>query len=127
MLFETPQDLEPAWVERILWHLLEHHDALRTYFVRAGSTWQAFIANHRQEVPFIYIDMSNLLAAEHGTAIEQASTELHGSFNLSEEPLLRVALFRLSVRGPNRLLVTVHHLVADAASMAILMEDFQVA
>ena len=127
-LLEVPETMDPALVEQVVRHLLVHHDALRTYLIQKGSSRRAFIAPPKEEVPFILIDISGLPAVEHGTAIEQAVAELQQEgFNLSEEPLLRVALFDLGTGRPKRLLVVVHHIVADAGSMAILLEDFQTA
>ncbi|HEC85050.1 MAG TPA: non-ribosomal peptide synthetase, partial [Thioploca sp.] len=43
--------------------------------------------------------------------------------NLSEGPLLRVALFQLGNEQPNRLLFVIHHIVIDGVSWRILLED----
>ena len=78
-------------------------------------------------IPFTCVDFSGLPAVEHRAAIELAVNELHLSLNLSKGPLLRVVLFNPGVHRPQRLLVTVHHMVSDALSLPILLEDLQMA
>ena len=48
---------------------------------------------------------------------------MQASLNLSEGPLLRVALFDLGAHTSGRLLIVIHHLVVDAVSWRMLLED----
>ena len=45
--------------------------------------------------------------------------------NLSRGPLLRLVLFKVGRKRPNRLLIVIHHLVVDGISWRILLEDIQ--
>lgn len=123
-LYEVHQALDPVLLKQAVWHILVHHDALRARFVREDSGWRQFIVEPDEAVPFVFVDISGLPAAEHSAAIEAAAEELQGSLNLSEGPLLRVALFDLGPSKPGRLLVIVHH-SADGESFRILWEDLQ--
>jgi amino acid adenylation domain-containing protein/non-ribosomal peptide synthase protein (TIGR01720 family) len=127
VLLELQQPLEPALIESVLQELLKHHDALRLRFARGESGWQQEIANPDEVAPFTCIDLSLLPPEEREAAFQTAATQLQGSLNLSEGPLLRAALFDLGKHQPNRLLLTIHHLAVDGVSWRILIEDFQTA
>ncbi|WP_445305063.1 amino acid adenylation domain-containing protein [Microcoleus sp. Pol12B4] len=127
VLLELQQPLEPALIESVLQELLKHHDALRLRFARGESGWQQYLANPDEVAPFTCIDLSSLLPKEREAAFQTAATQLQGSLNLSEGPLLRAALFDLGKHQPNRLLLVIHHLAVDGVSWRILIEDFQTA
>ena len=55
--------------------------------------------------------------------LEEKANELQASLNLSQGPLVRVALFQSSTA--NRLLMLIHHLAVDGVSWRILLEDLQ--
>jgi non-ribosomal peptide synthase protein (TIGR01720 family) len=123
-LFEVPQTIDPVLLKQTMQNLLAHHDALRTRFVREESGWRQFIIGLQEEA-FTYVDISELAVAEQRAAIETAAIDVQHSLNLSAGPLLRAVLFHLGAYHPGRLLIVVHHLVADGASASILLEDFQ--
>ncbi|MBW4649606.1 MAG: AMP-binding protein [Kastovskya adunca ATA6-11-RM4] len=125
VLLQVKQALDPMLLQKALQRSLEHHDALRLRFVEAESGWQQINADFNGMVPFQYLDLSVLSPEQQKAAIEEAATELQTSLNLSEEPLMRVALFNLG--DSQRLLIVIHHLVVDGVSWRILLEDFQTA
>jgi non-ribosomal peptide synthase protein (TIGR01720 family) len=127
VLLELQQPLEPALIESVLQELLKHHDALRLRFAPGESGWQQELANPDEVAPFTCIDVSSLPPEEREVAFQTAATQLQASLNLSEEPLLRAALFDLGKHQPNRLLLAIHHLGVDGVSWRILIEDFQTA
>jgi amino acid adenylation domain-containing protein/non-ribosomal peptide synthase protein (TIGR01720 family) len=127
MLLEVRQTLDPGLLEQVVQQLLVHHDALRLRFVHSASGWQQVNALPDAVLPFTRVDLSALKEEEQRPAIEAAAAELQASLNLSEGPLVRVALFDLGAKQPNRLLFIVHHLVVDGVSWRILLLDLQTA
>ncbi|MEH2211070.1 non-ribosomal peptide synthetase/type I polyketide synthase [Nostoc sp.] len=125
MLLEVRQTLDPGLLEQVVEQLLMHHDALRLRFVRSASGWQQVNALPDAVLPFTRVDLSWLKEEEQKPAIEAAAAELQASLNLAEGPLVRVALFDLGAKQPNRLLFIVHHLAVDGVSWRILLEDLQ--
>jgi amino acid adenylation domain-containing protein/non-ribosomal peptide synthase protein (TIGR01720 family) len=125
VLLQVKQALDPMLLQKALQRSLEHHDALRLRFVNAESGWEQINADFDRMVPFQYLDLSALSPEQQKAAIEEAATELQTSLNLSEEPLMRVALFNLG--DSQRLLIVIHHLVVDGVSWRILLEDLQTA
>ncbi len=128
IVLEVRQSLDLKLLERVVEHLLQHHDALRLRFVQTESGWQQFLSNtDGEEIPFSYIDLSALPEIQQKAAMEATASELQASLNLSQGPLVRVALFNLGDRKPNRLLLTIHHLAVDGVSWRILLADFEIA
>jgi amino acid adenylation domain-containing protein/non-ribosomal peptide synthase protein (TIGR01720 family) len=127
ILLEVRAALSPSLLERAVQHLLEHHDALRLRFEPTESGWQQFNAGLDGVVPFSRVDLSDLPTSEQPAAVEATAARLQASFNLSEGPLLRVALFDLGPLQSARLLMAIHHLAVDGVSWRILLEDLQTA
>jgi non-ribosomal peptide synthase protein (TIGR01720 family) len=125
MLLEVPPTLDMVLLSQLVQQLLVHHDALRLRFMRSASGWQQVNALPDEAVSCTKVDLSVLLEAEQGSAIEARAAELQASLNLSEGPLVRVALFYLGPNQPSRLLFIIHHLVVDGVSWRILLEDLQ--
>jgi len=123
------QPLNPVLLEQAVRHILIHHDVLRTRFVREESGWRQFIVAPKEgdKVPFNHIDLSGLPETAHKAAVEEAAAEAQRSLNLSEGPLMRVAFFDLGASRPGYLLIVMHHLVSDAVSFAILLDDLGMA
>jgi amino acid adenylation domain-containing protein/non-ribosomal peptide synthase protein (TIGR01720 family) len=123
ILFKVPQSLETSKVTTVLDHLLSHHDALRQRFVHEASGWQQSVAVPGEHVPLVRFDFSALSESQQMRDAERAASELQASLNLSEGPLVRAALFDFG--NSSRLLMIIHHLVVDAVSWGILLEDFK--
>ncbi|WP_017653095.1 non-ribosomal peptide synthetase [Fortiea contorta] len=125
VLLELEQTIEPALIAKAWQYLLIHHDALRLRFVTDGVNWQQQIVPPDGEILFKQVDLSTLSATEQTQAISEIATELQASLDLSTGPLVRIALFNLAEKQPNRLLIVIHHLVIDGVSWRILLEDLQ--
>ncbi|MBN8468382.1 non-ribosomal peptide synthase/polyketide synthase [Corallococcus exiguus] len=70
------------------------------------------------------VDLSSFTASEQPRALEAEASRLQASFVLSQPPLLRACLFHLG-QGTQRLLLVAHHLVVDAVSWRVLVEDLE--
>jgi len=122
-LFEVRQLLDAALLEKVVGELLAHHDALRLRFNHDQSGWRQVNAEPDAVIPFGRVNLSELPEAEQELAIGEMSAEQQASLNLSEGPLMRVVLFDLGAQKANRLLIVLHHLVVDAISWRILLDD----
>ncbi|WP_437832128.1 amino acid adenylation domain-containing protein [Sorangium sp. So ce1153] len=107
----------------------EHHGALRLRFTREADGWRqrhggsAAEAVARVEL----VDLADLPAEAQPAALARAAGEHQARLDLAEGPLLRAVLFELGPDRPGRLLLIAHHLVVDAVSWRILIEDLQTA
>ena len=125
VMLELRQSLSASIIERAVRHLIESHSALRLRFVREQSGWRQVVTDATDGVPFVLVDFGALPERDQAEAMKQAASDAQVSLNLSEGPLLRVALFDLGTHKPARLLVAIHHLVVDGVSWRILLEDIE--
>jgi amino acid adenylation domain-containing protein/non-ribosomal peptide synthase protein (TIGR01720 family) len=127
LLLEVRQSISPNLLKQAVEKLMEYHDALRLRFTSTQSGWQQVNAglDAVEAVPFSFIDLSGIPAAERESVLESTTSELQASLNFTEGPLIRVALFNFGDNQPNRLLIVIHHLAVDGVSWRILLEDLQ--
>jgi len=127
ILLGFKQQLDYQALERAIWQVLEHHDALHMRFSRTASGWEQVNGSIDDEEKSIFscIDLSTVAEAALRHTIEAKAVELQGSLDLSSGPLVRFVLFVLGRGKPDRLLMIIHHLVVDGVSWRILLEDIQ--
>lgn len=103
--------------------LLERHESLRTALVFADGVLEQVVLD-RPDVPVREVDLTG--AADPDAAAARLRDEVAGEpFTLAEAPLLRITHLRRA--GGDTLLWSVHHAVADAWSVGILVRDFATA
>ncbi|WP_437675103.1 amino acid adenylation domain-containing protein [Sorangium sp. So ce131] len=107
----------------------EHHDALRLRFTCEGGVWRQRYADAggAAGATVVRVDLSAVPAAAQAAALARAAGERQARLHLADGPLLCAVLFDLGHGRPGRLLLAAHHLVVDAVSWRILIEDLQTA
>jgi amino acid adenylation domain-containing protein/non-ribosomal peptide synthase protein (TIGR01720 family) len=123
MIVEVDPAIGPDVLAEAIGLVLEQHDALRSRFTQDGGTWRQYIPAPSDDVPFEVIDLGGVTGDEEESAFEAEAVRLQKSFDLSRGPLLRAALFRRAAPHVPQLLLVAHHLVVDAVSWPILIED----
>ena len=124
VLLEVPAATPPLLVERAVEHLMVHHDGLRQRILLAGADrMRVRLAQRGDVTPFAAYDLTALEEPEQRRRIEELAVEIQAGLDPAVGPLVRCALFRLGGDRPDRLAIVAHRLVADAASMGILVED----
>jgi amino acid adenylation domain-containing protein/non-ribosomal peptide synthase protein (TIGR01720 family) len=113
-LLVVPDDFSFERFAEALQRVAAHHDALRLRFTNDGGTW-------RQR----YVDGPALIPCQpiESTDIEGEAARIQGSLDITDGPTMRAAVFTAS----RRLLLVIHHLVVDAVSWRILLEDLAAA
>jgi phthiocerol/phenolphthiocerol synthesis type-I polyketide synthase E len=127
LILKPARPLDPDLLRRALQHLLMHHDALRLRFERTETGWRQINAGWDAAAPFTRIDLAGIPASRQIALIEATTAELQASLDLSQGPIMRVALFDGGARAPSHLLIIIHHLAVDLGSWRILIEDLQTA
>ncbi|QKW30763.1 non-ribosomal peptide synthase/polyketide synthase [Streptomyces seoulensis] len=113
--WELAHDADETLLRGALAALLEHHDALRLRFTPDGDAGWRQHADAPGAAPHLEV---------HDTApAPGAADALATGFDLAAGPLLRAALHRPEDGGRPVLLLAAHHLVVDAVSWRILLED----
>ncbi|MET7765781.1 non-ribosomal peptide synthase/polyketide synthase [Streptomyces sp. NPDC005393] len=108
--------------------LPEHHDALRMRFERSGDgPWRQ---HNAPPGAARMLDVHDLSADEPGRRAEvmrKIAGQAQAGFDLAREPLLKAVLFTRGDEERPVLFLTAHHLVVDAVSWRILLEDLDTA
>jgi len=111
--------LQRAWLA-----LEQCHDALRLRFAPAGGTWTQRLAEpHRIDVASV--DLRGRTAVDADTAMARAADQAHEALDIERGPLARAVRFRRD--DGDRLLLIVHHLIVDAVSWHVLLDDLRAA
>ena len=95
-----------------------HHDLLRSVFRQHEGRWIQSIV---QENSFKIREHALVLPLEEDTEYAKIIEELHADVNISQGPLVKAAW----ITDPERcyLVIIIHHLVVDAVSWYILLDD----
>lgn len=125
-LLEMKGPLPASDLERALAAVVEHHDALRARFTRdTDASWRPAQAS-RESMPLVVEeDLAALGDEEQSMELVARATRAQASLDLERGPLLRAVRFDRGAGRSALLLVVIHHLVVDAVSWRILIEDLE--
>ncbi|HEY9748823.1 MAG TPA: condensation domain-containing protein, partial [Allocoleopsis sp.] len=114
--------LEIAALEQSFQEMIQRHANLRTTFTTVeGEPVQAIAPHLSFELPII--DLQALPPAEQTVEVQRLiSEEAQHAFDLSQGPLLRATLLKLS-DSEHILLLNLHHIISDAWSMGVLVRE----
>ncbi|HKH43412.1 MAG TPA: condensation domain-containing protein, partial [Thermoanaerobaculia bacterium] len=115
-------DLDPGALTRALQLCVDRHESLRTVFrTGPGGPVQEIVLRVELRVPLI--DLAALPAERReAEKARQAAGEAERPFDLGEGPLVRGFLVRLAAET-HVLVLTSHHIVFDAVSQGILLNE----
>ena len=104
--------------------LVERHESLRTTFTQQeGQPKQVVHSHHRADVEIL--DLTSVAVAERDSQARlMLEKEARRPFDLTQGPLFRVVVFKLTDRNWY-LLINLHHLVGDGWSFGVILRDFQ--
>ncbi len=126
--FDLRGDLDRAAFAAALGAVVRRHEALRTIFreIDGQPVQEVAPARDRGEFALPLVDLAGLAPkARIGETARLARAEGLRPFDLARGPLLRAVLLRLEERL-HRGLFTLHHIVADAWSIGILLDELSV-
>jgi amino acid adenylation domain-containing protein/FkbM family methyltransferase len=114
--------LDVQVLEQTLSEIVRRHEALRTTFTaRDGEPIQ--LIQPARHIRLDVRDLTQMSATEReSAALRLAVEEGERPFDLSCEPMFRVALLRLD-EAEHILLVTMHHIASDGWSMGVLVKE----
>ena len=125
LIFKNTSNLSVDLLEEALQHLTSHHDALRLAFLKEAGKWKAFIAEPKKKKNFQKIDLNSLSLTEQETTIREKAKIIQGALNLSEGALFQAIYFDCGAVQPGKFMLFAHHLLVDAVSWGILVEDLK--
>jgi amino acid adenylation domain-containing protein/thioester reductase-like protein len=114
--------IDIAALEQTLNEIVSRHEALRTNFaIIDGQPIQIISPSLNLNLPVI--DLQNLPREKReNEALNLANQEAQKPFNLEQDPLLRATLLQLD-ETEYVLLFTMHHIVSDGWSIAVLIRE----
>jgi amino acid adenylation domain-containing protein len=117
---QGPLDL--AAFGKALTQMLDRHESLRTAMVEIdGEPAQRIFDHVKIKIPIV--ELAGRAGAEKDAEIRQRlDEEARQPFDLGGAPLLRLRLLRFA-REDHALLITFHHMIADATSLAIFYRE----
>jgi amino acid adenylation domain-containing protein/non-ribosomal peptide synthase protein (TIGR01720 family) len=122
VMLEVSADCDVTALRRALSAVVEHHDALRARFTATGgAVVQTF--EPPAELALARVDLSALPDGEQRAALTERAGALQAALRLDDGSLFAPTLFWLGSNAPAYLLLTTHHLVIDAVSWRIVLED----
>ncbi len=101
--------------------LVARHDSLRTLFMHQKTPDPVQIILSKRDIPYEYHDVCDLPEPE-SVIREYLESDRKKGFDLSRDPLVRVALFRVG-DGLYRLVMTLHHIIQDGWSSGVIEKE----
>jgi amino acid adenylation domain-containing protein len=110
-------------LERCFAEIQHRHEILRTRFIQTHQQPQQVIAPHAIAC-LSFIELPELLPTAQAAELHRlAKEESLKPFHLEQDPLLRLTVLRLDT-DHHVLLFTLHHIISDAWSSGILIQEF---
>ncbi|MFB9905655.1 amino acid adenylation domain-containing protein [Allokutzneria oryzae] len=121
-LIELTEDLHEPSLRAALTALVTQHDALR---LRFSSTSDGWTQHHAAPGPVTLErhDLSGVDSADRMAAMDELAIAADSGLDLENGPLLRALLFEFGAGERPSLFLTAHHLVVDAVSWRIILDD----
>ncbi|MBX7223432.1 MAG: amino acid adenylation domain-containing protein, partial [Blastocatellia bacterium] len=123
-LIDVLQPLQLDVFRKALLALWQHHDALRLLFAKTETGW---VQSHSEEAEpelLKVVNLSGLLDTDEvKEAFRRATETAQRSLDLGKGPLFQVTYFDFGTAQAPKLLFVAHHLLVDAVSWRILLED----
>jgi amino acid adenylation domain-containing protein/non-ribosomal peptide synthase protein (TIGR01720 family) len=121
ILLSVAERLEEKALETA-WHRLHaHHDVLGMRYRQVAGTWVQEIGNPNDSSSVVWMDLREV--ENPAAALTAHASALQSSFNLESGPLFKAVVYRLP--ESDRLFLVAHHLVVDAVSWRIILEDLK--
>jgi amino acid adenylation domain-containing protein/non-ribosomal peptide synthase protein (TIGR01720 family) len=122
MAYRLSGRLVVAALEESVNEIVRRHEVLRTLFETVGDETRLRVAPEVR-VALPVIDLGGVPADRRDRALaEEIAEQARRPFDLARGPLLRMRLVRLQ-EGEHAALLTMHHIVADAWSLAVFFRE----
>ncbi|WP_242836733.1 non-ribosomal peptide synthetase [Clostridium sp. BNL1100] len=119
MMFRKDR-LDENIIKKAFSRIIEQHDALRINFRIDGEKITQY--NRGIDGELFEISIFDCIADKDDTTnMDNTAYALHRSMNLTEGPLVKLALFRR--HDGDHLLLVIHHLLCDGLSLMTVLED----
>jgi non-ribosomal peptide synthase protein (TIGR01720 family) len=126
MLVETEASMDKDTLEKALFELALHHDALRSRFTPSECGWkQEIVGVDGAEIPVTWRDLTGFSEHEQQEIIAEVTNSINANLNISDGPIVHAAYFESGDGKPGKLLIAAHHLAIDSVSWRVFFEDLE--
>lgn len=123
--FEFPQDLQESTLAEAFRKLVRRHEVLRAALIWERQEQPLQVILREADLEVLQVDWTGLETAEQSRRLEELLvSERARGFDLARPPLLRIASARRNATTCH-LVVTYHHIILDAWSIANLFEEWR--
>ena len=120
---EPNQTLNKELFQQAWQQVVARHSVLRTIFLWENVKEPLQIVRQQVELPWQIFDWQHLSASEQQVALENfLETDRKQGFELTQAPLLRLALIQLT-QDRTQFVLSTHHLLLDGWSTALVMNE----
>ncbi len=122
LLLDVTKKVTRTDVEKIVKTLVAHHDVFRLLFEKKQNKWEQYYMAHDGKLH--YENLQTITSEKLGETITETCERYQQSLVLESGDLIRF-VFMETPEGEtaNRLFIAAHHLVIDAVSWRILLDD----
>lgn len=118
-LFDISINLQIERLEECFWKCFEHHDTFRSIF---KGDYQEILPLSDLQFQIEEFGLEKLDEEDQKEEILRITAVIQNSFDITQAPLVKAAVFNLGNRG-KRFFLTIHHLIIDGVSWRYLIED----
>ena len=111
--------IENAVIKQAAEEIVKHHDILRAVY--RDEILEILPIKESKLCDFYEFDYSK--ETDKAKAIDEKCTEIQGSIDLKNGPLVKIAVFELG--SEKVMMFCIHHLAVDGVSWRILSEDLE--
>ncbi len=122
-LYALSEPVQRVTLERAVQVLVNHHDVLRSRFIFDDSSTVQDFSAIPEEPPVHWKTLSSNHEEAQIAEIEVIANAEHGQFELARGPLIKFLYFSTPQANKDFLLIIAHHLIVDAVSWRLLVED----
>ncbi len=123
MFLYSPHGFDEEIVKKVFEKIVKHHDILRVKFIEQEGQVVQYIRNSDSDNLFS-IDVKEIYDNENcQEIIEKEAGKIQAGIDLKTGPLVKLGLFKTN-KG-DHFIIAIHHLVVDAVSFRIILEDFK--
>ncbi|GLQ87917.1 hypothetical protein GCM10007898_14850 [Dyella flagellata] len=122
-LLKTTQRLDAGRMNEAMLGLLKQHDALRTRFFQRDGHWQQQLLPYAPRIVLEVEDLSDCTPEHYQGRLSAVCARVQVALDLDQGLLIKAVFFDSGDADNDRLMICAHHLVVDAISWRILLED----
>ncbi len=124
VLFGISKDLDPALLALALEPLVAQHDVLRCKYTRQDQKWIQEYGTHKGVLQFE--DLRDVPVTDFSKTVTAICNTYQTSLSIAEGNVFKAVLMHTGAEeANNRIFFVAHHLIVDAVSWGILLNDFE--